>query len=37
LLTFDIEIVKANAPISEISEEAPNAKNEIAEVKTDTR
>lgn len=37
LLTFDVEIVKANAPISEISEEAPNAKNEIAEIKTDVR
>ncbi len=37
LLTFDIEIVKANAPIKETVEPDIQAKNEIAEVKTDIR
>ncbi len=37
LLTFDIEIVKANAPIKEEVESTPDAKHEIAEIKTDVR
>lgn len=37
LLTFDIEIVKANAPIKETVETDSKAHNEIAEVKTDVR
>lgn len=37
LLTFDIEIVKANAPLSETSEDSASAKNEIADIKTDVR
>ncbi len=37
LLTFDVEIVKANAPIKETTEPDIKAKNEIAEVKTDIR
>lgn len=37
LLTFDIEIVKANAPIKETTEPDIKANNEIAEVKTDVR
>jgi peptidylprolyl isomerase len=38
LLTFDVEIVKANAPIKEATEpEIKATKNEIAEIKTDIR
>jgi peptidylprolyl isomerase len=37
LLTFDVEIVKANAPIKQASETDAKAKNEIAEIKTDIR
>jgi peptidylprolyl isomerase len=37
LLTFDIEIVKANAPLQEATETDSKTKNEIAEVKTDIR
>ena len=37
LLTFDVEIVKANAPITEASEEPAAPKNEIADIKTDIR
>jgi peptidylprolyl isomerase len=37
LLTFDIEILKANAPIKETAEPDVNVNNEIAEIKTDVR
>lgn len=37
LLTFDVEIVKANAPIKEAAETDSKANQEIAEVKTDVR
>ncbi len=40
LLTFDIEIIKANAPIKEAADadgQKPQEKHEIAEVKTDIR
>ncbi len=37
LLTFDIEIIKANAPIKEAADTDAQEKHEIAEVKTDIR
>ena len=37
LLTFDIEIVKANSPIKESVELEESASNEIADIKTDIR
>jgi peptidylprolyl isomerase len=37
LLTFDVEIVKANAPLKETTEADPKTNHEIAEVKTDIR
>ncbi|MBS0603725.1 MAG: FKBP-type peptidyl-prolyl cis-trans isomerase [Verrucomicrobia bacterium] len=40
LLTFDVEIVKANAPVKEeaaVDAQKPQEKKEIAEVKTDVR
>ena len=37
LLTFDIEIIKANAPIKEAADTEAQEKHEIAEVKTDIR
>jgi peptidylprolyl isomerase len=37
LLTFDVEIVKANSPIQESVEAEANATGEIADIKTDIR
>lgn len=37
LLTFEVEIVKANAPLKDTVEKEPTNKSEISEVKTDIR
>lgn len=37
LLTFEVEIVKTNAPLKDAVEKDPSSKKEIAEVKTDIR